>query len=131
MSPDFKYPKEIRLKSRKQIEALFQTKSSIFRHPLLFKYRLITDSTTTESEFPICFAISVPKKNFPKAVDRNLLKRRIREAIRLNWRKIIGANLSQCYNGLIIYVGKEMLDFHKIEQVIQKLLEEFVQNNQA
>lgn len=55
--------------------------------------------------------VSVPKRNFKRAVKRNLLKRRIREAYRLN-----KALLSTPTDILFIYTEREVLPFREIEQ---------------
>jgi ribonuclease P protein component len=80
---------------------------------------------------PVLMAVSVPKRLFKKAVDRNLLKRRIREAYRLNKQQLDGLVLpaGQTLHLLIQYQRKEILDFHRIESGLlegfEKLRQEF------
>ena len=64
--------------------------------------------------------ISVPKKNFKRAVKRNLLKRRIRES----WRR--QKNLLQAETGvdiLIMYSTKEIMPYEQIYQSVGQILE--------
>ena len=61
------------------------------------------------------FAVSVPKKSFKRAVKRNLLKRRTREAIRLN-RRILPEGF--CGDFLFFYRVGEVLDYTDIEKAV-------------
>ena len=65
--------------------------------------------------------ITVPKRNFRKAIDRNLLKRRIRESFRLNKYR-----LSHFENGFLliayIYTGKVIADYSEIDNKLIKTL---------
>lgn len=76
----FSFKKTERLSSKKDIESLFKENKSIFIYPLKLAFR---KNNFPETGFPSRVLISVPKRNFKKAVDRNLLKRRIRESYRL------------------------------------------------
>jgi ribonuclease P protein component len=71
--------KKERLKSRKLIGRLFEEGTSIKNFP----FRLVYLSTEITSVFSVKASFSVPKRNFKKAVDRNRIKRLIREAYRL------------------------------------------------
>ena len=67
-------------------------------------------------------AVSVPKRLFRKAVDRNLLKRRTREAYRLN-KQLLYEFLNsrdEKLHVLFQYTQKELMDFQGIEEGILK-----------
>ena len=91
----FTFKKEERLKSRKLIGEMFKKGESFGQYPL----RLIwVKREENDNEFPIQFTVSVPKKKFPKAVQRNHIKRKVREAYRLHKHKLY-EKFSSHYNG--------------------------------
>jgi ribonuclease P protein component len=78
-----------------------------------------------EGDIPATVAIAVPKRLFKRAVDRNLLKRRIREAYRkhkmLFYSRLEEKNLKLML--VIQYQHKEILDYSTIETGLLKGLE--------
>ena len=75
-------------------------------------------------------AFSVPRKNFKKAVERNLLKRRMREALRLNQWLVTGsrnANEQHTLQLMFIYQSKNIECYHSIEKAIVRLLKKIAQ----
>jgi len=76
-----RFGKEFKLKSKKKIEALFK-KGKRFHSPIITLVYLRVRAHDKELAYPQIL-VSVPKRNFKKAVDRNLLRRRIKEAFRL------------------------------------------------
>ncbi len=115
--PRFTLKKTERLSQKKIIQELFQEGSSFFLHP--FKVFFMPQN---QGNFPTQFLISVPKKIFKTAVTRNKIKRRVREAYRLNKHQLItssGKSLFIAY----IYVAKEVLPFEEIQlKLIQTLI---------
>jgi len=117
--------KEERLKSRKKIEQLFLSGKKLRKYPLALVF--ITEELT--SSFSTQFTVSVPHKNFKRAVDRNLLKRRMREA----YRKNNSALKEHCLDKnvllslMVIYQDKSIQDYHSIESSMLILLDELVQ----
>ena len=78
--PDFKMGKTEKLCSRTAIERLFASGESSVAYPL----RMVTGESSRQAGAPAQFMITVPKKKIRKAVGRVLMRRRIREAYRLN-----------------------------------------------
>lgn len=74
------FNKEERLCSKKMIETLFQSGASILGFPIRMQYLLIDSDDGDKAKI----LFSVPKKRFKRAVKRNLIRRRMREAYRLN-----------------------------------------------
>lgn len=80
MAGTFSYNKFEKLKSRKQIELLFAKGKSISAFPVKVFY-LPVENTPVH---PVQVGVGVSARNFKKAVDRNTIKRRMREAYRLH-----------------------------------------------
>ena len=80
MTGTFSYNKFEKLKSRKQIELLFAKGKSISAFPVKVFY-LPVENTPMH---PVQVGVGVSARNFKKAVDRNTIKRRMREAYRLH-----------------------------------------------
>ena len=122
---DFTFPKRERLKSKVLIDRLFQEGESVFVHPLKLVY-ISYQRTDDQSEIQI--AVSVPKRKFKKAVDRNLLKRRIREAYRQN-KIMLNKTLIKPQDGyaiMFVYLGKEIEEYKVIESAIKRIQKKFI-----
>lgn len=96
--------KEERLCSKKLIDELFHNGSSFLCYPYKITWLL------ADADYPVQVLFSVPKKRYKKAVDRNLVKRRMREAYRLLKQDNLYAHLALQQQLLfsITYVGKEI-----------------------
>ena len=118
--PDFSFKKSERLTGSKSISSLFRDGISISAYPVRILYN--TDGSGSR---PVSLAISVPKRLFKRAVDRNLLKRRIREAYRLNKEPLYSRLQSGKIkvNAVIQYQQKEILDFQTIESGVIRALD--------
>lgn len=117
------FRKDERLSGQKIIEKLFSEGKSF----TVFPFRVIWLKSTFESDFPARIMISVSKRKFKRAVDRNLIKRRIREAYRRNKTDIhdfLNRQQVQCAICLI-YNTERILDFSEIEEKIKLLLLRF------
>ena len=106
------FQKSERLSSEILIKELFNKGSSFYLFPFKFILR-----KHRPGEKQVKVLISVPKRNFKKAVDRNLLKRRVREAYRLSKNQFLLPQLDhEEYHLALIYTSKEKLAFDIIEK---------------
>ena len=113
--------KEERLKSNKLIEKLYQEGTSIKVFPL----RMVYIQTTHTSTYPAQMGVSVPKRNFKRAVDRNRLKRLLRESYRKE-KYTIYSQIKEPYVFMISYLAKEEWKYADITLKMQKLITLFV-----
>lgn len=117
----FTYPKNEKLKSKITIGLLFTEGKSVAKYPLRLVYNV---GTFGEGE-KIKIGVSVSKKYFKKAVDRNYFKRVLRETYRLNKHLLID-NLDQPYSFMFFYQCKDRLTFEEINTKTIQLFEKFV-----
>jgi ribonuclease P protein component len=118
---NFTYPKNEKLKSRITIGLLFTEGKSVSKYPLRLVYKA---GSLNESE-KIKMGVSVSKKNFKKAVDRNYFKRVLRETYRLNKHLLID-NLDQPYSFMFFYQTKDRLTYEEINTKTIQLFEKFL-----
>ncbi|MCB2207776.1 MAG: ribonuclease P protein component [Bacteroidetes bacterium] len=124
--PNNKLTKEERLHSKKLIDKLFKEGKSLFSYP----FKVIYISVNEESVYPSKLLISVSKRHFKKAVDRNYLKRLVREAYRNNKEPLV--SYLKTYNKSLffglIYVSETILSYREIERklilILQRLIEQ-------
>ena len=104
------FGKKEKLKSRKQIDALFQTGRSLVHFPLRLKYALapLTDANAT-----VQAGFTVSKKHFKRAVHRNRIKRLLREAYRLQKAPLLQllAHQNQNVQLFFMYTDKALPDY--------------------
>lgn len=118
--------KEI-LSGQIKINEVFNSGNTLFVHPLKVFYNQKEDFITNECK--VLFSVSIPKKIFKKAVHRNLLKRRIREAYRLN-KLFLTDNINKeiQLSFMLVYVGKKIESFSKIEKSVIQIIRLFKEN---
>ena len=117
---DFSYPKNEKLKSRKTIDSLFTEGKSVSKYPL----RLVF-TPLKESDEKLKFGVSVSKKHFKKAVDRNYFKRVLRECYRLN-KNLIIEKLDRPFAIMFFYQTKERLSYAEINEKTIQLFGKFI-----
>ena len=113
--------KQERLKSKKLIEKLYAEGDSVKTFPL----RMMYVQTAHTSEFPCQVGVSVAKRNYKLAADRNRLKRLMRETYRLQ-KQIVYNNLDKPYVFMISYIGKEEIKYKDLHLKMEKLLTLFI-----
>jgi len=117
----FTLGKDEKLKSRKLIEHLFAEGKRVKSYPLQLIYLQIDH----DSEFPIKVGFSVPKKVVKLAVDRNRIKRMMREAYRLN-KYLISENIKEPYIFMFIYTDKEEPNYVDLEEILKRVFVKFL-----
>ncbi|WP_320054848.1 ribonuclease P protein component [uncultured Acetobacteroides sp.] len=121
-----RFYKTERLCSKKDFEQLFTGSNSFFVYPFKVVYRTVDYS---EKEY-LKIGISVSKRNFKRAVKRNYIKRRIREAFRLNkgQLKLLLEERRVGLQVVLVYVSKETQEYADIEPKIKIVLERLAKN---
>ena len=128
----YSFSKEERLCSVKLIDKLFHNGSSF----LLYPFRIVWLPETLSTDSPVQVLISVPKKKFKRAIDRNLLKRRIREIYRLQKSEHLYPFLTEHSVSMILgisYIGNEIGEYafmeKKFNAAILKLKKVYLESN--
>lgn len=113
-----KFPAKNKIKGSLGVQELFK----IGEQEKIFPLKSIYKTEDSCHPLDIKFAVSVPKKLFKRAVDRNQIKRYLRESIRLN-RKIFiqSSNPKGLSSIIIIYISKEMPEQSSINEKIIEL----------
>ena len=127
----FSFSKKYRINSKLVFEKLIALDQSVFVYP--FKCYYFFSPLETENEVNN-MAIAVPKRNFKKAVDRNRIKRMMREAYRINHHQILDAETiakNSRISFLFVYIATKKEKFAFIEAKMQGMMKTIVQQNSA
>ena len=121
----FSFPKSERLKSKKLIEATFATGQKFKAWPLIAK---CMDAHLSE-DVPCQILVSVSKRSFKRAVDRNRIKRLMREAWRLQKHTAyVAFREHEKQRALVlIYVGKELPTFEGMRASMETLIAQMIE----
>ena len=122
---DYKLRKDEKLCSRTAVNRLFDEGKSLMAFPLRAAYRL-----RPGGEHPVQFLITIPKKRIRKAVNRVMLRRRVREAYRLSRRELLQPSLEQSGWGVdvaFIYLDNKPAPYSVIDEKMKSLLTRIAQ----
>ncbi|HTN47298.1 MAG TPA: ribonuclease P protein component [Flavipsychrobacter sp.] len=109
-----------RLKRKKHIDTLFSMGKAYSVFPVTIKYLVVQPAS--EDSIPVLAGFSVSKKKFKHAVDRNRIKRLLREAWRLHKHELDFIPEEQQLHVFLIYTGKEIISFKEIESSVLKCI---------
>jgi ribonuclease P protein component len=121
------FTKDERLKSKILIKKLFDEGAKLNYYP----FRVIFMRYQLPSKYPVQLLISVPRSLYRKAVDRNRIKRLLREAYRKN-KYILYDSLEEVQAQMLVciqYTAKEILSFQLIQEKIIVLLQRLKEKN--
>ena len=128
------FPKSEKLRHKILVDSLFREGKSMYEFPFKVQYRHLTGQQlrgsfrieVPDKISPLQVMITVPKKKRRHAVDRVLMRRRIREAYRLRRRKLRAVIEShpdvRTLSLAIIYISDENIDSHRIARKLDKIL---------
>ena len=114
---DKRFPKEERLRSRKQIQNLF-AKAKRFHIPPV---QILYHAPEIELERSVQILVGAPKKRFKKAVDRNRVKRLLREAYRLERHDF--CNREICLHIGFLYTSEKILSLDSLRNIVKRALD--------
>jgi ribonuclease P protein component len=123
----YTYPKAEKLKSKNTIEMLFSEGKSVSRYPLRLVFVPIVNENDLK-EGKIKMGVSVSKKYFKKAVDRNYFKRILRETYRLN-KQLLIENMKDPHALMFFYQTKERLSYQEINDKTIQLFHKFIETH--
>lgn len=121
---DNSFNKEERLCLKRRFELLLKEGKSFFLYPFRVIY---LENAFEHANFPVQVAFAVRKKQFRRAVQRNKIKRRCREAYRLNkhplCERLIAGNKTLLI--LFVYSADGIMSFEEIERKMTGILKRF------
>jgi ribonuclease P protein component len=115
--------KEKRLKSTVSIEILFKEGNPVFVYPI----RAVINWTEPRDTAPLKVGFSVSKRLYKKAVDRNRIKRIMREAFRQHAELLDSLSTEgKQLHIMLIYIGKEIHEFDQVAHAVKRLLKKIM-----
>ncbi len=125
MTPTFTFPKKEHLCGEIRISKLYAEGKAFIVYPLRVVYKV----TVGVENIPVKVLVSVPKKRFKHAVDRNRIKRLMREAYRLNKLKINELATEKEIEIQIAfnYVANSEMDYETLSRKMTKALNQIAE----
>lgn len=124
MTKIFSFNKTEKLKSRKALEHLFGSGEKFLVHPFKVFYSIKKNEVSI-----IHCGVGVSKKNFAKAVQRNRIKRLMREVYRLNKEELYKTVQQKQIDFFVLYIDKNMpVDIKYLNEKMQKVLDTLQQH---
>jgi ribonuclease P protein component len=122
---EYTFNKEERLKSKRLIDALFSNGKVIAAYPV----KVFWIEAELPVDRPFQFGVSAPKRKFKKAVDRNTIKRKIREIVRLNKHLLAEAPgiKGRQFAFMILYTGADIPEYKILEKKITGAFNRFME----
>lgn len=121
-----KFPSSEKLKSKTLIDRLFIEGKSLKKYPVKLIFLPIDDPEAASHKT----GVSVPKRIFKKAVERNYLKRLMREAFRKN-KYLVESNLAHKYALMFIYTSREKIHYQQMSASISEILHKLIERERA
>ena len=119
MNPSCTLPRTERLRTLGAIRRLFDSGESGFVYP--FRYVWFAEADDRMSAEVL---FSVPKKFHKRANRRNLLRRRTKEAYRLNKERLTGGGKSAAVDMALVYCSKEIVPYKTVEHALRRILQQ-------
>lgn len=123
----YTFRNEEKLKKKNLIKELFASGKSVSLFPL----KMIYLQYDHDSPFKVQAGVSVSKRNFKRAVDRNRIKRLMRESYRKNKYLIYNNEDTKKHIMMFIYQGKNEVAYELMEEKMNQLIEKFLQKQKS
>jgi ribonuclease P protein component len=119
------FKREERLKNNLHIQDLLKHGHTLSSYPLKIYWKSTVDPS---QKYPVRIAVAVPRKKFHRAVDRNILKRRIRESYRKHkhvlYEKMSDSSLKILL--MVLYISDESIPYEDIDTALLSAMSKLV-----